>query len=207
MKFRVCRFVPKKMVSQACRLCVVLGIPAGSRAKGRKCRPNGGTSTLQIPRLKRLNSSRDSRSKDPTCFIAVLTWGRPGHLPESTWSYAHIDPAQLSRHLRLKWLVRHSPHVEQPWSWRGSCTRLSVQLFVALGQQRPRMHGKLDDNLKHHLKILRHRICRWIYVHISNILNILYSVVISTLFGKSYMSSIMFYPFIWSISLPSSVFV
>jgi hypothetical protein len=66
-----------------------------------------------------------------------------------------------------------------------------------------KLWGKLDDNLKHHLNILRHRICRWIYVHISNIL---YSVVISTLFGKSYMSSIMFYPFIWSISLPSSVF-
>jgi hypothetical protein len=67
-----------------------------------------------------------------------------------------------------------------------------------------KLWGKLDDNLKHHLNILRHRICRWIYVHISNIL---YSVVISTLFGKSYMSSIMFYPFIWSISLPSSVFL
>lgn len=57
----------------------------------------------------------------------------------SYWSGTTAITA-LPRHLRLKWLVRHSPHVEQPWSWRGSCTRLSVQLFVlvALGQQRPR---------------------------------------------------------------------
>ena len=65
-----------------------------------------------------------------------------------------------------------------------------------------KLWGKLDHNLKHHLNILRQRICRWIYVHISNIL---YSVVISTLFKERVKNE--FYPFIWSISLPSSVFL
>ena len=51
-----------------------LGIPTSSRVKGRKYRPNEGTSTLQKPCLKRLNSFQEVKKEILTFQVQHVSY-------------------------------------------------------------------------------------------------------------------------------------